>query len=679
MAPVSDPLRDALVSALGAQYDILRLIGKGGMGAVYLGHERLLDRPVAIKVLPHETADTSDARDRFLREARIAARLTHPNIVPLFSFGEAGKTLFYVMGYVEGESLEQRLRRTSRLPFDEARRIIAELSSALDHAHALGIVHRDIKPDNVLIEAGTGRAVLADFGIARQQLGASLTQTGAIMGTPHYMSPEQASGEREIDGRSDLYALGVMGYRMLSGRLPFDGGSFQEIIAQHVTREPVPLNVVIPDVPTDLDVAVSRCLAKDPAARWSSAAMLRESLTGGEVETLPDELEKLPGVATSWLLTSYFTLWAGAVVSAGTGDPVWFVYVAGGMLVSLGAPLLMFREGRKARLPWKRIWQIAFWPPKSWPWSWPSAFRRPGDLWPRLPRLLRRMRASISASAALIMGIGVPSFILGMAFAFRTDPVTGGTLPQVAQFALLGFGAMMAGTLSVLVTYGLHVRTHRQFGLSSKDRDRLLQEVTWGSRFWKRPEIARLLSGDVHAVPAGMESPRDIIAAIEQLIASADEPARALLREAADGARDMARAIDAIDTELRELAAHDAPAERERLQQKLAALGAPRDGESAAAAHMRGLFTSQLDMMRDLAARGSELESRRARYLELLRTLWIQVSALRARNAVDALGIADVSGPIRELCRNAEALASADRLVQNLVAAPDTPTTPMPR
>src|SRR4051812_35523170 len=193
-----DSLRAALEQALGAQYEIQRLLGRGGMGAVYLARERLLDRAVAIKVLPYENA-SDESRQRFVREARAVAQLAHPNIVPLLSFGETAGTLFYVMRFVDGESLEQRIRREAPLSPDVARAILSDIADALGEAHRLGIVHRDLKPDNVLIDRVTGRALLTDFGVARHPSGAAstLTATGMIVGTPQYMSPEQATGDHD--------------------------------------------------------------------------------------------------------------------------------------------------------------------------------------------------------------------------------------------------------------------------------------------------------------------------------------------------------------------------------------------------------------------------------------------------------------------------------------------------
>src|SRR5262245_22720384 len=214
-----DPLREALTNAIGFQYRIERLLGRGGMGAVYLAHELALDRDVAIKVLPPEHAGAPEVRDRFRREARTAARLSHPNIVPLHTFGEVAGLVYFVMGYVAGESLAARLHRQGPIPPEDARVLMVAVCDALDYAHRQGIVHRDIKPDNILIDDGSGTPLLTDFGIAKPTLGeAQLTSTGQVLGTPHYMSPEQALGRSDVDPRSDLYSLGVAAYEMVAGR-----------------------------------------------------------------------------------------------------------------------------------------------------------------------------------------------------------------------------------------------------------------------------------------------------------------------------------------------------------------------------------------------------------------------------------------------------------------------------
>ncbi len=275
------PLPARLGKALGGHYTIEGEIGRGGMGVVYRARDERLQRRVAIKVLPPELAFQKDIRQRFTREAQTAARLSHPHIVPIHTVGEGEGLVFFIMGYVDGESLNQRLKRRGPLAAEEARRIIKETADALSAAHAVSIIHRDIKPDNILLEGKRGRVMVTDFGIAKalsSSSGATLTGAGVAIGTPSYMSPEQAAGEREIDGRSDLYSLGIVSYQMLTGDLPFQAPTVAGILMKQIT-EPAPLVTDSrPDIPEDLALAVSRCLEKDPENRWPSAEALRRAL-----------------------------------------------------------------------------------------------------------------------------------------------------------------------------------------------------------------------------------------------------------------------------------------------------------------------------------------------------------------------------------------------------------------
>jgi serine/threonine-protein kinase len=241
----------ALQEALAGRYSLERELGRGGMGIVYLAREVRLDRPVALKLLPPQYAAQSAQRERFLREARTAARLSHPHIVPIHAVDEVGAFVFIVMAYVEGETLEQRIRARGPLPATEAARILRELAWALAYAHAQGVVHRDIKPGNILLEAGSGRALVSDFGIAYVSDTRSLADTAEVIGTAEYMSPEQAAG-KAVDGRSDLYALGAVGYYMLSGRVPFEGATIAATLAKQITQAAAPLSSVAPEVPAPL-------------------------------------------------------------------------------------------------------------------------------------------------------------------------------------------------------------------------------------------------------------------------------------------------------------------------------------------------------------------------------------------------------------------------------------------
>jgi eukaryotic-like serine/threonine-protein kinase len=276
MPDTVDHLYLSFQAALAGRYSLERELGRGGMGVVYLAREVRLDRLVAIKLLPPEFAAHDKLRARFLREARTAARLSHPYIVPIHSVDEIGEFVFYVMAYVDGETLTQRVVRRGPIPPGEATRILREVAWALAYAHAQGVIHRDIKPANILLERGTERAMVTDFGIARLAH-ASGDVEGEVLGTPEYMSPEQASGDA-LDGRSDLYSLGVVGFFALSGRLPFTGPSAQAFMAQHVTRPAPAVSSVARGVPTPLARAIDQCLQKDPSQRPATGEALADAL-----------------------------------------------------------------------------------------------------------------------------------------------------------------------------------------------------------------------------------------------------------------------------------------------------------------------------------------------------------------------------------------------------------------
>lgn len=275
------PLAQRLQVALAGTYTIEGEIGRGGMGVVYRARDERLHRRVAIKVLPPELAFQEEIRARFTREAQTAARLSHPHVVPIFDVGQEGDLVYFVMGYVDGESLGGRIKRRGQLPAEEVRRIMKETADALSAAHALSIIHRDIKPDNILLDGTRGRVMVTDFGIAKALQGgsgATLTSAGVAIGTPSYMSPEQAAGEKEIDGRSDLYSLGIVAYQMCVGQPPFAAPTVAGILMKQIT-EPAPMvSDSRDDIPEDLTLAVARCLEKDPENRWPTADALRRSL-----------------------------------------------------------------------------------------------------------------------------------------------------------------------------------------------------------------------------------------------------------------------------------------------------------------------------------------------------------------------------------------------------------------
>ena len=263
----------------GRGYSVERVLGEGGMATVYLATDQKHRRQVAVKVMRPDLAATLGA-DRFLREVEIAAQLSHPNILPVHDSGDADGVLFYVMPYVEGESLHDRIKRETQLPVEEALRIAREVSEALAYAHGRKIVHRDIKPANIMLTAG--HALVADFGIARAVGGAAITQTGFAVGTPQYMSPEQASGSAAVDGRSDIYAVGCLLYEMIAGEPPFTGPTAQAIVLRSMTETPRPLSSSREGLSPVIEGVVTRSLVKNPADRWQTAADFAKALGSAE-------------------------------------------------------------------------------------------------------------------------------------------------------------------------------------------------------------------------------------------------------------------------------------------------------------------------------------------------------------------------------------------------------------
>ena len=282
---MADELK-SLRAALSGRYILEREVGRGGMATVWLAQDLKHHRAVALKVLRSDVASALTA-ERFLREIAIAAQLTHPHILPLFDSGRADGQFYYVMPYVEGETLRQRLAREKQLPVDDALRITSELADALDYAHRHGVVHRDIKPENVLL--AEGHALVADFGVARAIAAAApddkLTETGLAVGTLHYMSPVQAAGDREIDGRADIYALGCLLYEMLAGVPPFQGATAESVLRQHMTETPRSLAAFRPGLDVIVEQAIAKALAKAPADRWCNGAEFLAALSGDRVAT----------------------------------------------------------------------------------------------------------------------------------------------------------------------------------------------------------------------------------------------------------------------------------------------------------------------------------------------------------------------------------------------------------
>jgi len=349
---MTDDLFRHVAALLATDYLIEAEIGRGGMAVVYRGIERHQSRRVAIKVLPPQLAFNPTVRERFLREARIAAALDHPGIVPIYMAANTGDIAYFVMRLVEGESLAQRLAREHMLSIDDTRLVLSSVADALDFAHVAGVVHRDVKPDNIMLEAATGRAVVTDFGIARTWQGdATLTDTGVAVGTPSYMSPEQAIGERQVDARSDVYSLGVVGYQMLAGELPFSANNTPALLTKHVSETPRALRDLRRDVPESLANTIAVAMAKNADERWPSAAAFRDavgdvsgmvmtpvrepvrprscpSLRSGR-QTAP-EMEKRLGRCRHKALASLGLIAASAILNVmETPETFWTLFIAG--------------------------------------------------------------------------------------------------------------------------------------------------------------------------------------------------------------------------------------------------------------------------------------------------------------------------------------------------------------
>ena len=382
-------LRSHVMRVLDAQYEVEKEIGRGGMGIVYKGRDRRLKRPVAIKLLPPELAFRSEIRSRFLREAEMAAQLSHPHIVPIYSVDEREGLVYFVMALIEGENLGTRIARQGPISAEETRRILREVGDALAYAHSQNTVHRDIKPDNILLDSQTGRTMVTDFGIARalsEGGEAKLTATGIAIGTPAFMSPEQSAGDRDIDGRTDLYALGIVAYQMLCGVLPFNATSTPALLVKHLSEKPMPIEQRV-DLPPDLARAVMLCLEKNPDDRFRDARAFVEALETGVVPNLPARAgTAYPQAAPSWTAApapdptgpsdAEIARWYDPQVVGFRKVIAPFLFVTGALffIQIIGGPSLLFISafwGISVAYKYARLWSDGY--------DWRDVFKQPRD------------------------------------------------------------------------------------------------------------------------------------------------------------------------------------------------------------------------------------------------------------------------------------------------------------
>jgi serine/threonine protein kinase len=622
--PSETPLPARLAEALGAAYTIEGEIGRGGMGVVYRARDERLQRRVAIKVLPPELAFQQDIRERFTREAQTAARLSHPHIVPIHSVGEGRGLVYFVMGYVDGESVAARIRRRGQLPVEEARRIMKETADALSAAHSLSVIHRDIKPDNILLEGTRGRVMVTDFGIAKalsSTSGATLTGIGVAIGTPAFMSPEQAAGERDIDGRSDLYSLGIVTYQMLTGELPFNAPSVAGILMKQITEAAPDLRRKRPDIPEDLALAVARCLEKDPQNRWPTADALRRAL----------ESRTSAGYEPTG-------------VQRGSDRPVRRSPLQGRNEVAVKQSVdTSRRKGLQAPAPAAPL-------PRGLPPRRPPAQRAPA---PRRrdrhnempvpdtgePRIIQKVRgqfASWAAVSAGCMGINV---------------ATGLDHPWFL-FPMFGMGIGLLRNYATLWQAGYSWRDV----LSRPPAADALETMTKGGR-GGRP--APLPSAEEYGsqLPVVMQVHGDRVA-ILKLLAKLPASERKMLPEIQqtaealyDRATDLARTVHAMDSNL------DSEG-LAQIDERIAALA--REPDDPERARRLGLLERQRQTIADLRGRRSQVAS----HLEscVLAMQNVRFDLLRLRSA----GVASVLGDLTQATQKAKALS---RDVDNVIAA----------
>jgi hypothetical protein len=524
------------------------------------------------------------------------------------------------MGYVRGVTLAERLRIEGRLPAEEAQRILIELTGALEHAHAHGVIHRDIKPANVLLDEQTGRAMLADFGISKVQgAGDSLTGSGIIIGTPHYMSPEQSLGAPNVDERSDIYSLGAVAYTMLAGREPFADSRPNEMVFRRLSEDPPPLASLTPSVDPALAAIVMRALAREPAQRWQSARAMRDALarlTGDALASIPESLRDLPSFGPYAVI--WATVWTAIAFrrDRGLDDRVLLLLVA--VAVPFGFLVHIWNVGRPD-LGWSGIGRVAFWPPDWWGMWWPQALRRPTDLWKRLPWQARAVRSSLS-----VFMIVLPAMILLRPEIEELATATSSPwYGNVQTLLIIGAAATIVGGL---------VWAYRR-RLSWSDTARLLVGATTPSAGWSSSSIAPLLApmegrtrGPMRDTPA--EHRRAIVEAIPALPAAAagQGPALAAL------ARRIHDEIDVHDREIAALERDASPTEVERLSTRLASLSADASA-TPARQELTELVRRELGVVRELRVAAEIVSQRRAHLYGLLRGLWTQVCTVRDQAA----------------------------------------------
>ena len=628
---MTDSLHERIAAAIGGQYRIEHEIGRGGMSVVYRAHDLRLNRAVAVKVLPPDLAHDPAVVSRFTREAQTSAQLSHPHIVPIHDVGERDGMAYFVMPLITGGNLAARLEAHPLRAVDEVRRVLAEVADALAYAHLRGVIHRDVKADNILIDAESGRAMVTDFGIARaMEGGARLTQTGIAVGTPTYMSPEQAVGERDIDGRSDIYSLGVLGYQMLTGRVPFTAGNSMALLLKHVSERPRPILELRPEAPKELADAVERALAKSPDSRWPTAAAFRDALSAeGGVAALRSELRER-------------VRYASPVPRSGRRDLSTYVSPRSGsraVATPTSEPRALVPE------------QIELVPPHLAALT--SDQQTDLRLWDGRVHLLDRVKAMrrYTLMTAVMVVLGVTAFVVGVE---DVPPLVLGPIVPIYM------GIRLRRRGRSLRESGLKLR--RVF-LALRSRNVLARALGRHTRGdLAKLEASGIMDGSHGAIVRRAAEDR---AAIREIVGSLSKPDRALLPDIGSTVDALFERVVRLVETLRPLDADVDPALVAELDARLAALGSTFDSsdEERRVALLRrqretleGLSKRRAMLVRQLESAGLALSNLRLELIQL-RAAGVD-SAVRdvstatqdARALSQAIGVAlDVAAEVREM------------------------------
>ncbi len=641
-----DTLRRQLQSAVGGRFEIIRLLGRGGMGAVYLARDTL-GRLVAVKViLPHAFV-VPGARERFRREMRTVARFNHPNIVRVFTSGELDELDYFVMEYVSGDPIAERLRQEGRMPPEEVRRILVDLADALHYAHGLSVIHRDVKPANVLIDDLSGRVLLTDFGIAKTLNGAESQTTGVAAGTLGYMPPE-AFSDGEIDHRADIYSLGVLGYEMIAGRRPFTGDNAFQLI-HHTVNTPAPdLRSIVEDVPADLAGVVMRCLTKDPKGRARDARHLKAALGLKETDevSMPQDLIDMAGFG-SWTLL-WISAWAALGLTTVEALSLRLTLLGIALVVPMGFALQVAGM-RPGGLPKMQIARVAFWPPKWWGMWWPLRLRRPVDLWRFLPLRPRLTRIALSAFL-----ISVPALIF-LAPEVESRVAAAGSLVPVMTAII---GVLAAAVATVLIDGWVWAR---RSDLNGRETIRMLIGPTIVSRLWDSPRMSALLNHPHHRVEPDFdrvpEFPRQCLDCVVRLAPRLTGPSREAGMSAALAAREFWGEIESLDVEISNLTDASAEDVMAQLESQLKALppGSGDDGvdDGSVEARIRKPLLKELDQLRRIEARLAAAKRERTRLFGTQLEIWRRLVEL-SKIDPNAAAAEPLRARIRRLCAGLE-------------------------